>query len=84
MYIISISISVIIIKIIILGLGSTNEQECDIWPFEDSLMKPTKHYLKDGGRGTGIREWKCNGGFNVFKVHCTHIWNYHNKIPLYY
>jgi hypothetical protein len=21
---------------------------------------------------------------NLFKVHCIHIWNYHNEIPLYY
>jgi hypothetical protein len=21
---------------------------------------------------------------HLFKVHCMHIWNYHNKIPFYY
>jgi hypothetical protein len=23
-------------------------------------------------------------GVNLFKVHCTKIWNYHNETPLYY
>jgi hypothetical protein len=23
-------------------------------------------------------------GVNLLKVHCTHLWNYHNEAPLYY
>jgi hypothetical protein len=30
----------------------------------------------------GRREY--NGGVNLFKVHCTQGWNYHNETPLCY
>jgi hypothetical protein len=23
-------------------------------------------------------------GMRLLKVHCTHLWNYHNEIPLYH
>jgi hypothetical protein len=32
----------------------------------------------------GWREWKYNGRVNLFTVHCSHVWHYHNEILLYY
>jgi hypothetical protein len=34
--------------------------------------------------GKKEREWEYNGGVNLFKVHCTHLWNYHNETLSYY
>jgi hypothetical protein len=40
----------------------------------------TLFYRGGGGKGNeNIME-----GVNLFKVHSTHVWNYHNKIPSYY
>jgi hypothetical protein len=43
-------------------------------------MKPTTLLEKGEGREGG------NGnimeGMNLFKVHCTHVWNYHSEVPL--
>jgi hypothetical protein len=45
--------------------------------YEDSIMKPTKHYLKGGMRK---REWKNNGVVvNLFKRHCMQVCNYHDE-----
>jgi hypothetical protein len=49
---------------------------------EDSIMKPTKAVKKKkkkvGERGkASIME-----GMNLFNLHCTYIWNYHNETPL--
>jgi hypothetical protein len=46
--------------------------------YEDSIMKPTKNFGKEGSgeaNGNIMRE------MNLFKVHCIHVWNYHNEIP---
>jgi hypothetical protein len=53
------------------------EAHC-IYTYEDSIMKPIQHCLKEG-------EWEYNGGGeHVHMVHCMHIRNYHNEIYLYY
>jgi hypothetical protein len=44
--------------------------------YEDSIMKPTKHCFKTGRRDR--TEWNIMVGMNMFKVHCIHLWNYHN------
>jgi hypothetical protein len=41
---------------------------------EDNKMKPTKH--------CGVKEYIEE--VNLFKVHCMHLWNYHNETLLYY
>jgi hypothetical protein len=41
-------------------------------------MKPTKHCMKRGGReGGGKRNIMV--GVNLFKLHYTHVWNYHKE-----
>jgi hypothetical protein len=45
------------------------------------IMKLSKHWKMGGGRGR-LRE--CNREVNLFEVHCTHLYNYHNVIPLNY
>jgi hypothetical protein len=42
---------------------------------------PTKHFLK---KGRGKEEWEYDGGANLFRVHCTHVWNNCNETPSYY
>jgi hypothetical protein len=53
-----------------------------IYPYEDNLIKSTNTVYKIGEEAEG--EWKYNIGVNLLKVHCTHVWNYHNQIPSYY
>jgi hypothetical protein len=57
------------------------EVKC-IYTHEDSIMKPTKHCLRKE------RKERVNGniteGVNLFKLHCTHVWNYHDEILSYY
>jgi hypothetical protein len=51
-----------------------------IYIFKDSIIKPTKYCLKRQGEereNANIME-----GMNLFKVLCTHVWNYHNETPL--
>jgi hypothetical protein len=48
---------------------------------EDSIIKPSKHCLKKERAGGDQNTME---GMNLFKVHLTHIWNYHNETPLYY
>jgi hypothetical protein len=47
--------------------------------YEDSIRKLTENCLEQGQK-----EWKYNGniieGMNFLKVHCKHVWNYHNEI----
>jgi hypothetical protein len=48
---------------------------CYIYTYEGSIMKPTKHCLKEGRK----RE---RGNGNVMEgMNCMHIWNYHNEFP---
>jgi hypothetical protein len=49
---------------------------------KDSIRQPTKHCLKTELEQK--RDWDYNGGVNLFKVYCMHIWNYHSEAPLYY
>jgi hypothetical protein len=50
--------------------------------YEDSITKSTKYCLtKRGGEGDGNT---MEGEVDLFKVHCMHVWNYHNEIPSYY
>jgi hypothetical protein len=52
-----------------------------IYTYKDSIMKLTEHCLK-GEESEG--EWEYNiEGVNLFKVHCTLVWNYHKEIPSY-
>jgi hypothetical protein len=44
---------------------------------EVSTMTPTKHCSKRGREGGGEREY--NGGVNLFKGCCSHVWNYHSE-----
>jgi hypothetical protein len=44
---------------------------------EDSIMKPTKYCLKERSEGGNLEE-----EMNWIKVHCMHLWKYHNETPL--
>jgi hypothetical protein len=50
---------------------------------KDNIMKLTKHYLKKSGEKGGDY-WNTIEGVNLFKAHCTHLWNYHNETPWFY
>jgi hypothetical protein len=50
--------------------------------YEDSIMKPSKHCLKERGRKVG--EWEYNGGVDLLKVPCMHVCSDNNEISLYY
>jgi hypothetical protein len=51
---------------------------CHKHTYEDSTMKPTKHRVekREEGRRRNITE-----EVTLFKVCCTHVWNYWNEIP---
>jgi hypothetical protein len=47
--------------------------------FDDNIRKPSTLFEREEkGENRAIR------GVSFFKVHCTHVWNYHNETPLYY
>jgi hypothetical protein len=52
--------------------------------YQEILFNKETHQtlFEKGGEERG--EWECNGGGRLFRVHCTHVWNYHNKIPSCY
>jgi hypothetical protein len=37
---------------------------------------------KTGKDTKGEEEWQCNGGGELFTVHHTHVWDYHNETPI--
>jgi hypothetical protein len=53
-----------------------------IYTYGDSIMKPTKGYLKKWGGGRA--EGNIMEEVHLFKVYCTHLWNYHNELPSCY
>jgi hypothetical protein len=49
--------------------GAKRNKVCYIQTHEDSIMKPTKHFSKEGmGRRMGI-----HGGGETVQVHCTPV-----------
>jgi hypothetical protein len=46
--------------------------------YEDIIMKPTTVWKR---QLEGKEEWENKGELNLFKVHYTHVSNYHNEIP---
>jgi hypothetical protein len=50
---------------------------CCLCTYEDSEGIPPSTIYKRGEEGK--REWKYNGGVNLFKLLCTHIWNYNKN-----
>jgi hypothetical protein len=55
-----------------------------VYMCKDNIMEPTKHSIKKGRRGREEWEYNAGQGLDLFKVHCTHVWNYHNEPSTYY
>jgi hypothetical protein len=52
-----------------------------MYVYEESIMKPTKYFLKRWGRERRLKQYN---RVNFFKIHCIHSWNFHIETPLYY